>query len=45
MAASQYPRGAEMKVAIYARVSTDEQELEQQINACKRFAEYKQKML
>jgi len=30
-----------MKVVIYCRVSTDEQELEQQIGACKRFAEYK----
>ena len=33
--------GGEMKVAIYARVSTEEQELEQQINACRRFTEYK----
>lgn len=31
-----------MKVAIYARVSTEEQELEQQIAACQRFCEYKQ---
>lgn len=30
-----------MKVIIYARVSTEEQELEQQITSCKRFAEYK----
>lgn len=31
-----------MKVALYARVSTEGQELEQQIEACKRFCEYKQ---
>lgn len=31
-----------MKVAIYCRVSTDEQELEQQIISCKKFCEYKQ---
>lgn len=31
-----------MKVAIYCRVSTEGQELEQQIEACKRFCEYKQ---
>src|SRR3990167_2678960 len=31
-----------MKVAIYARVSTDNQDLEQQILSCKRFCEYKQ---
>jgi len=31
-----------MKIAIYARVSTDKQELDQQIEACKRFCEYKQ---
>jgi DNA invertase Pin-like site-specific DNA recombinase len=31
-----------MKVAIYARVSTDEQELEHQIATCQRFCEYKQ---
>jgi DNA invertase Pin-like site-specific DNA recombinase len=31
-----------MKVAIYARVSTTKQELEQQLNACRRFCEYKQ---
>lgn len=30
-----------MKVAIYARVSTDRQELEQQIASCQRFAEFK----
>lgn len=30
------------KVAIYCRVSTDQQEMEQQIEACKRFCEYKQ---
>ena len=30
-----------MKVAIYARVSTDEQELSQQIASCQRFCEYK----
>lgn len=30
-----------MRVAIYARVSTDEQELEQQIAACRRFCDYK----
>lgn len=30
-----------MKVAIYCRVSTDEQELEQQIVSCKKFCEYK----
>lgn len=31
-----------MNVAIYCRVSTDEQELSQQIEACKKFCEYKQ---
>src|ERR1035437_6835206 len=31
-----------MKVAIYARVSTDRQEMEQQILACRRFCEYRQ---
>ena len=31
-----------MKVAIYARVSTDNQDLEQQIESCKRFCVYKQ---
>lgn len=31
-----------MKVAIYARVSTDNQELEQQVAACRRFCEYKE---
>lgn len=31
-----------MKVAIYARVSTEEQELQQQIASCLRFCEYKQ---
>lgn len=30
-----------MRVAIYARVSTEEQELQQQIAACQRFCEYK----
>lgn len=30
-----------MKVAIYCRVSTDKQELEQQIESCKKFCEYK----
>lgn len=30
-----------MKVAIYCRVSTEGQELEQQIEACKKFCEYK----
>lgn len=30
-----------MKVAIYARVSTDRQELEQQIISCQKFAEFK----
>jgi site-specific DNA recombinase len=30
-----------MKVAIYCRVSTDKQELEQQIQSCKNFCEYK----
>lgn len=30
-----------MKVAIYCRVSTDEQELEQQIESCKKFCDYK----
>lgn len=30
-----------MKAIIYARVSTDSQELEQQISACRRFCEYK----
>lgn len=30
-----------MKVAIYARVSTDEQELSQQVAACQRFCDYK----
>ena len=29
------------KVAIYCRVSTDNQELEQQIDSCKKFCEYK----
>jgi len=29
------------KVAIYCRVSTDKQELEQQIESCKKFCEYK----
>lgn len=31
-----------MKVAIYCRVSTTNQELEQQLAACKRFCEYRQ---
>src|SRR3990167_4594803 len=31
-----------MKVAIYARVSTEKQELQQQIESCKRFCEYKE---
>jgi DNA invertase Pin-like site-specific DNA recombinase len=31
-----------MKVAIYCRVSTETQELEQQIEACRKFCEYKQ---
>lgn len=31
-----------MKVAIYARVSTDGQELEQQLMACQRFCDFKQ---
>jgi DNA invertase Pin-like site-specific DNA recombinase len=30
-----------MKVAIYCRVSTEKQELEQQIESCKKFCEYK----
>ena len=30
-----------MTKAIYCRVSTDQQELEQQIESCKRFCEYK----
>lgn len=30
-----------MKVAIYARVSTEEQELEHQIESCKRYCDYK----
>lgn len=30
-----------MKAIIYARVSTDSQEIEQQISACRRFCEYK----
>lgn len=30
-----------MKVAIYCRVSTEGQELEQQVDACRRFCEYK----
>jgi site-specific DNA recombinase len=30
-----------MKIAIYSRVSTDKQELTQQIEACRRFCEYK----
>lgn len=30
-----------VKVAIYCRVSTDKQELEQQIESCKKFCEYK----
>lgn len=30
-----------MKVALYCRVSTNQQELEQQIAACRRFCEYK----
>ena len=30
-----------MKVAIYCRVSTDQQELEQQIESCKKFCDYK----
>ena len=31
-----------MKAVLYVRVSTDKQELEQQIMACRRYAEYKQ---
>lgn len=31
-----------MRIAIYCRVSTDDQELEQQIEACKRFCQFKQ---
>jgi len=31
-----------MKVAVYCRVSTDEQELDQQIVACERFCEFKE---
>lgn len=31
-----------MKVAIYSRVSTDKQDLKQQIEACRRFCNYKQ---
>lgn len=31
-----------MKVAVYCRVSTDKQELEQQIESCKKFCEYKE---
>jgi DNA invertase Pin-like site-specific DNA recombinase len=31
-----------MKIAVYCRVSTEQQELEQQIESCKRFCEYKQ---
>lgn len=31
-----------MKVAVYARVSTEKQELEQQVAACQRFCQYKQ---
>ena len=31
-----------MSVAIYCRVSTDDQELEHQIQVCKRFCEYRQ---
>jgi site-specific DNA recombinase len=31
-----------MKVAIYCRVSTDNQELEQQINSCRKFCEFKE---
>ena len=30
-----------MKVAIYSRISTDSQQLEQQIEACRKFCEYK----
>lgn len=30
-----------MKVAIYCRVSTDKQELDQQISSCRKFCEYK----
>lgn len=30
-----------MKVAIYVRVSTEQQELEQQIDSCRKFCEYK----
>ena len=30
-----------MKVAIYTRVSTEQQELEQQLEACKKFCDYK----
>ncbi len=36
-----YPRTIFMKVAIYCRVSTDEQELKQQVNACIKFCEFK----
>lgn len=31
-----------MKVAVYCRVSTDTQELEQQIESCRRFCDYKE---
>lgn len=31
-----------MRVAIYCRVSTDQQELQQQIESCKKFCDYKQ---
>jgi DNA invertase Pin-like site-specific DNA recombinase len=31
-----------VRVAVYCRVSTDKQELEQQVEACKRFCAYKQ---
>lgn len=31
-----------MKTAIYCRVSTNQQELEQQVEACKKFCDYKQ---
>jgi len=30
-----------MEVAVYARVSTEDQELQQQITSCRRFCEYK----
>jgi DNA invertase Pin-like site-specific DNA recombinase len=30
-----------MKVALYARVSTEDQELQQQIASCQRFCQYK----